>query len=519
MVAQVRTRSWGRQAPMLTRVQLENFKGFGKLTSIPLAPLTLIYGQNSAGKSSIIQALLLLKQSMGDDRTQQLFAQPRLVTQGELTDLGTFVGILHDHRTRNALRIGFDCTSDVNSVTGRALRLDARPISSVHVEFGFKYDRSEARSARQTDAELGFNGTQPLHFRVTGGSSASRLAADARLMSLEARSVRHASDMVAGMLDHIARRPGSKPLTRMPKRESLVSALRSKAFREQWQDQRVPWTVSGFFPTRLAPTASARESRSNAAAVVNEALELSVETCARAAVSALQRIRYIGPLRAAPSRVHEVTEDPGGSIGTSGEYAPVLLAQDPVLRAEVNEWLVRFGISYKVETEDVATKRGAPVLGQLTALLLQHEQTKTFVSPRDVGFGISQVLPVIVQLVVKAGLTVCIEQPEIHLHPRLQAELGDLLLETTAPREPGRKARPPTQVIAETHSEHLVLRLQRRVREGKADPERIAILYVDRDDAGRTAVYRLRLSSDGEFRDPWPRGFFDERLDEVFAGV
>lgn len=164
----------------------------------------------------------------------------------------------------------------------------------------------------------------------------------------------------------------------------------------------------------------------------------------------------------------------------------------------------------------MTAKRGGPVLGELTALLLADRVTGTVLSPRDVGFGISQVLPVIVQLIVSQGLTVCIEQPEIHLHPRLQAELGDLLLDTTSPKRPGQQ---PAQVIAETHSEHLALRIQRRVREGKANPEQIAMLYVDRDEKGKTTVTHLRLSDDGEFIDAWPRGFFDERFEEMFAGV
>jgi predicted ATPase len=172
-----------------------------------------------------------------------------------------------------------------------------------------------------------------------------------------------------------------------------------------------------------------------------------------------------------------------------------------------------------VEVEDVGAKRGRPVLGQLTALLLSDASTGTVLSPRDVGFGISQVLPVIVQLIVSHGLSVCIEQPEIHLHPRLQAELGDLLLEATAPGPSGRGAQQPAQVIAETHSEHLALRIQRRVREGTADPSRIAMLYVDRDEKGRTVLSHLRLSDNGEFIDAWPRGFFDERLEEMFSGV
>jgi predicted ATPase len=132
------------------------------------------------------------------------------------------------------------------------------------------------------------------------------------------------------------------------------------------------------------------------------------------------------------------------------------------------------------------------------------------VSPRGVGYGIGQLLPVIVQSLLTRDGLILIEQPEVHLHPRLQAEVADLLVDTVTS---GR-----AQLLVETHSEHLVLRLLRRVREGVLDPADLAILYVDLDDGGSAFVRRLGVDADGDLEDGWPGGFFDERLDEVLGG-
>jgi len=102
-----------------------------------------------------------------------------------------------------------------------------------------------------------------------------------------------------------------------------------------------------------------------------------------------------------------------------------------------------------------------------------------------------------------------IEQPEVHIHPRLQAQVGDLLINTVQERG--------NQVLVETHSEHLVLRLLRRVREGVLDPADLSILYVDLLADGAAHVRRLEVDSSGDLVDGWPGGFFDERLEEVLG--
>jgi predicted ATPase len=133
------------------------------------------------------------------------------------------------------------------------------------------------------------------------------------------------------------------------------------------------------------------------------------------------------------------------------------------------------------------------------------------VSAADVGFGVSQLLPLVVQLVFARDQIVCIEQPEIHLHPRLQSEFAELLIESTSAE--GRA----NQVVVETHSEHLMLRLQRKVRAGEIAPADISVLYVDINEArGTGEVRRLRLDDRGRFLDRWPGGFFDERFAEIF---
>ena len=132
----------------------------------------------------------------------------------------------------------------------------------------------------------------------------------------------------------------------------------------------------------------------------------------------------------------------------------------------------------------------------------------------DVGVGISQVIPV---LLAANSPSVYIQQPELHLHPRLQAQLADVFVEQVS--------RNPIFVI-ETHSEHFLLRLLRRIRETyRSDiphtlfslkAEDIVVLYVDKTKEGTSNIVQLRLSEEGEFIDRWPNGFFTERDGELF---
>ena len=146
-------------------------------------------------------------------------------------------------------------------------------------------------------------------------------------------------------------------------------------------------------------------------------------------------------------------------------------------------------------------------------------KTRLRVQVSDVGVGISQVLPVVVATLDpdRPGIT-GIEQPELHLHPRIQVELGDLF---------AHRARDDGVLLIETHSEHLLLRLMRRMRQtsdgalpngaSELRPEDINVLFVEidpRDD--QTLVREMPLNERGALVEAWPGGFFEEDLKEVF---
>ena len=133
------------------------------------------------------------------------------------------------------------------------------------------------------------------------------------------------------------------------------------------------------------------------------------------------------------------------------------------------------------------------------------------------GIGISQVLPVVVAALEPSASLVAIEQPELHIHPAVQVGLGDLFIKGA--KEYG------INFLIETHSEHLILRLIRRIRETTENeippgvigikPADVAVIYVQSTNAGVELV-PLPIDETGEFTTRWPKGFFDERAEELF---
>jgi predicted ATPase len=152
-------------------------------------------------------------------------------------------------------------------------------------------------------------------------------------------------------------------------------------------------------------------------------------------------------------------------------------------------------------------------------LTLVDERTETRVSHRDIGIGISQVLPVLTYAQAAQKDTVFMEQPELHLHPRLQTRLGDVLIESIHERD--------NQLLIETHSEHLILRLLRRIREtneGRLPDEKppltsedLSVIFVEPHDGSASTVRVLEVDKEGSLVEGWPQSFFDEGFKERFA--
>lgn len=151
-------------------------------------------------------------------------------------------------------------------------------------------------------------------------------------------------------------------------------------------------------------------------------------------------------------------------------------------------------------------------------IVLRDLRYDTTVSLQDVGVGISQILPILIHAYGESEKLIAIEQPEIHIHPALQAEIGDLFIESALGEN-------KNTFVLETHSEHLILRILRRIRETTRGQlkegltpitkDDIAVLYVQPGEDG-AEVKELRVSEHGQFIDSWPNGFFEERFNEEF---
>lgn len=210
-------------------------------------------------------------------------------------------------------------------------------------------------------------------------------------------------------------------------------------------------------------------------------------------------INYVSPLRAHPKRYYFLDK---ANINTAldtldGDSLTEILKENSIIKNKVNKWLNNFNLSVNVATlQDVIHK-------------LKIKQNNLDLDITDVGFGISQVLPVIVQgfLSFDNSLTI-IEQPEIHLHPKMQADLADLFIDIVNVKKDSKK-----YLLIETHSEYLLKRLRRRISENKnITSEDVAIYFIHPKNAETNTglIEEKVITSEGAFE--WPKDFYAGEL-------
>ena len=234
----------------------------------------------------------------------------------------------------------------------------------------------------------------------------------------------------------------------------------------------------------------------------------------------MDSLYYLGPLREYPRREYHWGGSSPDDVGQRGERtvdAMLAATRDKWTRRLqpagrgirkipfqkiIAHWLNELGLIRDFRLEEIA---------EGTNLYRAMVKTSPWGVPTalpDVGFGVSQVLPALVLLYyVPEGSTVLMEQPEIHLHPAVQSGLADVMLNVAAVRN--------VQIIVESHSEHLMRRLQRRVAEQKMSSGDVKLYFVS-SSRGKAQVSDLLLNEWGEIEN-WPENFFGDEMGEIAA--
>ena len=528
---------------MLTGIGLRNFKAFGdEMQEAPLSKITLIYGPNSGGKSSIIQALLLLKQSLEIDDYNlydaygHQYIRRTLVTRGEFVDLGSSQALTHRHETERELGLSvkyrylelgddaaenevsliFDPSSGQMSGINYKIYCDKSDIPLLEAAMYTLQEFSPTGYFAEVEVLQKRGGKEVVHFGefLPTVVFAELIEERERELALEReRGLERERELAL-------ERERGRGLVREQRRgwmrelvlERGLDRARARGL-ERGLDRAHGLALERGLDRALKPTREWEQKLNELDLLTEQILALTPENIPYDYGHHLRSINYLGPLRSAPERLYRRSPEirvSSGVTGIQGENSVNVLDSSIPPLDYVNEFFEKFDIPYEL---DVRSLGEASLAGEYITIALYDKHTKTQVTLADVGYGINQVLPIIIEGVAsQEGSILCVEQPEIHLHPRLQANIADLMIATIS--EYGKSK----QWIVETHSELLMRRIQRRIREGRIRSDDVSVLYIDPDEKSTegSAIKTLRLDEDGYFLDEWPSGFFDDGLKEHF---
>ena len=411
---------------MFTHIRMKNFKSWEDSGKVELAPLTGFFGTNSSGKSSLLQMLLLLKQTTEyPDLDEVIF----FGDENSLVNLGSFREVIHGHKEAELLELRFGCK--LQHSLEIIVFQPADRFGQLDID-GFTFDTVICKNTGSLSIE---------HFSYTVG----------------------------------------------PREFEQIMWKNENIYYGNTQGHRVDIASCYGRPKSLN---------------VHLLLPLS-----SAFEDLFSHVYYLGPTRVHPQRLYHWEGTHPKEINLSGDKAiGALLSasvrklksstkEDGVLIEErVSQWLQKMELAYSFQL--IPT-------GSLEDKNYEVRIRKTSNSPEvtlaDLGHGVSDLFPLLVHCYyVPEGSTLILEQPGIHLHPKAQADLADLLIEVITERN--------LQILIESHSEHLLTRLQLGIAEQKIASDQTA-LYFCENEKGVSTIKSLDVDELGNIKN-WPKNFF-----------
>jgi predicted ATPase len=475
-----------RDKNMFRQLSFQNFKSWEDTGEIKLAPITGFFGTNSSGKSAILQFLLMLKQTMeSSDRKQVLH------TGDEKTyvNLGTFYDIAHNHTIPSTITFSLEWDF-----------ADTIKIFKTESSTNINQSNSSQLTKKKlpTDVLLFIDN---LKF-----SSEIKLEKDDIFVENFCYSFESNSQDIYFKFEQIKFKfeQSKQPFEDLYQLKTQGYQLKSHKIlpSKQVSDN----SILAFFPPikNYAFPSDVKALYQN---------EVFLSEFVLAYEQAFQKIYYLGPLREYPQRIYSWAGGEPQDVGHRGELAiPALLASrknNSVNQIKIEEkvayWLKELGLIDSFRVAAIAENR------QYYEVRVKRSANSSEVLITDVGFGVSQILPVLVLCYyAPEGSTIILEQPEIHLHPSVQSGLADVFIDVIKNRE--------IQIILESHSEHLLHRLQRRIAEEKEglSNQDISLYFCDMTPEGSSKLTTLAIDNFGNIIN-WPENFFGDEMGDLFA--
>jgi predicted ATPase len=443
---------------MFTQLRIQNFKSWADTGEFRMAPLTGFFGTNSSGKTAILQFLLMLKQTVeSSDRNRILHLGG---DQYSYVDLGTNYDISHRHRLPEKLKFS------LNWIPKLIFQHSLIGLSSTSL---LRYEALTSLLRFEALININSDLTSVEFFQY------SFLPKD--------RQWNHFIIRESELKKEI-------PIYQLFTEGSLLKNSPKNRF-EVLKNYGVQSVHSDLFTRNLLN--------------VIEDLKVTI----KAYEDLFQNTYYLAPLREYPKRTYQWSGERPQNVGKYGELTvAALLAsrkKDSEVEISVAKALKDLGLIHGFRLNRITQNRGD------YEILVQRSPNSAEVLITDVGFGVSQVLPILVLCYyAPKGSTLIFEQPEIHLHPSVQAGLADIFIEVIKTRN--------IQIIIESHSEHLLRRLQRRMAEEKDGftNDDAALYFCKMNDQGDSELVTLDIDDYGNICN-YPDGFFGDEMGDLVA--